>query len=161
MTWGRFGAEAPELAAAVKSRFESAGIAFLGTLRRDGSPRLTMLHPMIEDGDIWLSMMAGSRKAADVLRDPRLTLHAASVDPWVKEGDAKLSGRGIPVADDDEEQFERWAAGVRKRKGWMPPRPFPLFRIEMTDASFLRAGSGVLVVEVWRPGRGVRQHEIH
>jgi len=119
-----------------------------------------MLHTMVEDGDLWLSMMAGSRKAADLLRDPRLALHAASTDPWAQKGDAKLSGRAVVVADDDEGEFERFAAGVRRRKGWLPPRPFPLFRVELTDASFLRAGPKGLVVEVWRPGESPRRHKV-
>ena len=38
--------------------------------------------------------MPGSRKGADLARDPRFALHSGSIDPPGWQGDAKLSGRG-------------------------------------------------------------------
>ncbi|HZD38745.1 MAG TPA: pyridoxamine 5'-phosphate oxidase family protein, partial [Actinomycetes bacterium] len=40
-TWEQFTSEAPELAAAVRARFEATKHHVLATVRRDGSPRVS------------------------------------------------------------------------------------------------------------------------
>jgi hypothetical protein len=40
------------------------------TIRADGTPRLSPVEPFVLDGDLWLSMMLGARKVADLVRDP-------------------------------------------------------------------------------------------
>jgi hypothetical protein len=48
-----------------------------------------------------IGMMAGSRKATDLLRDPRLVIHA-TVTRWeADEGDVKLYGTARAVTDPD------------------------------------------------------------
>ncbi len=157
-SWSSFSAEAPELAGLVRARFEATGLAFVATLKRDGSPRISGIEPIIDGGELWLGMMDGSRKAADMARDPRLALHAASVDKEVRGGDAKLGGRAVPASDDE---FERYAAASAARSGGVPPGRFPLFRMDLTEASLLRLGpSGDhLLIEWWRPGAGVTRVE--
>jgi hypothetical protein len=41
VTWGALEAAAPEIARLGRERLHAAGVALLGTLRRDGSPRIT------------------------------------------------------------------------------------------------------------------------
>ena len=41
MNWDQFAARAPELAALAQERFEKSGVCLIGTLRRDGSPRIS------------------------------------------------------------------------------------------------------------------------
>jgi len=43
-SWERFATTAPALASAGRRLMDATGIAFLATLRRDGSPRL---HPIV------------------------------------------------------------------------------------------------------------------
>ena len=95
--WSDVVIAAPELAAAVQARFDAHGLGLLATLRRDGSPRISGIEPLFALGEVWLGMMPESRKALDLLRDPRFALHNATVDKAVTEGDAKLAGRAIPV----------------------------------------------------------------
>jgi hypothetical protein len=45
-TWAEFAQQAPELAAFGEARFRS-GVAYLGTVRDDGSPRLHPVTPII------------------------------------------------------------------------------------------------------------------
>ena len=76
--------------------------------------------------------MAASRKLADLMRDPRVTLHSPSVDPpeddpgaWV--GEAKIAGRAVPTEQG--------------------------FRLDITEVALTYLDGG-LVVESWHPGRG-------
>lgn len=157
-SWASFAAEAPELAALVQARFEATGLAFVATLKEDGSPRVSGIEPLIDIGELWLGMMEGSRKAADLERDPRLALHAASVDKDVRDGDAKVAGRAVAATDDE---FDRYAAAAAVRSGGVPPGRFPLFRVDLTEASHLRPDPGAnhLIIQWWRPGAGVRRVE--
>src|ERR671935_3336335 len=98
--WRDVASAAPELAALVRARFEATGLGLLATLRRDGSPRISGIEPLFTADDLWLGMMPGSRKAADLLRDPRFALHSATTDKQVTHGDAKINGRAVVVEDE-------------------------------------------------------------
>src|SRR3954447_26094731 len=101
-SWNETEEAAPELAAAVRGRFEAHGLGLLATLRRDGSPRISGIEPLFASGELWLGMMPASRKSADLLRDPRLALHSATVDKDVADGDAKIFGRAEAIGEADE-----------------------------------------------------------
>ena len=75
----------------------------LATLRADGSPRISGIEAVFEDGDLVFASMPNSRKGADLRRDPRFALHRATVDPvegseahW--PGEVKISGQAIAAA---------------------------------------------------------------
>src|SRR5919199_5659869 len=106
-SWSDVVSAAPELAALVRARFEATGLGLLATLRRDGSPRISGIEPLFALGELWLGMMPGSRKATDLLRDPRFALHSATVDKQVSAGDAKLAGWALAVQD--QASLERFA----------------------------------------------------
>jgi Pyridoxamine 5'-phosphate oxidase len=134
-SWNAFAAAAPELAARVRERLEAHGLALVATLTADGSPRISPVEPLIALGELWLGMMPASRKAADLRRDPRLALHAATVDKQVTAGDAKLAGRAVEVTDPVTVQAYREAFGTQA--GEPVPPALGLFRVELTSASFL------------------------
>jgi Pyridoxamine 5'-phosphate oxidase len=155
-SWGAFEAAAPELAGRVRASFDAHRHKLLATLRRDGSPRISGIETTFADGELWLGMMPGSRKALDLRRDPRLALHSASEDPpeddpagWA--GDAKLSGRAVEV--DDPALKARLAGGSGQ------PDDAHLFRVDLTEVVHTRVGDPPdhLVIELWRPGAGVRR----
>src|SRR2546422_1025320 len=98
-SWKDAVAEAPELAEKVRARFETTGLGYLASLRKDGSPRISGLEPLFWDDHIWLGMMPDSMKQADVERDPRFSLHAANIDKQIVDGDARVSGRVVRVTD--------------------------------------------------------------
>ena len=137
-SFAELSAAAPDLAAALQRRFDAVGLAFLATLRRDGSPRITGIETT--------GMMPRSRKAEDLLRDPRCALHVASTDKNVKEGDAKLAGRALEVTD--AEVKARFPA---------PPGEFHLFRLDITEASFLQPAGDHLAIDVWTEAGGLRR----
>ena len=156
-TWSDVRAAAPDLAKAVQARFDATGLGLLASLRRDGSPRISPVEPFFVD-ELWLGMMDGSRKAADLLRDPRFALHSATADKEVKEGDAKLTGR-VVVADDPD-SITAFRRGFSEHTGYDPGEaPFHLFRADVTEISFLKPGGDHLVIEWWKEGEAPQRVE--
>jgi hypothetical protein len=76
MRWSEVEQSEPRLAKVMRRRLVAPGVLLVVTLRRDGTPRLSPVEPFVLDGDLWLSMLWESRKAADLRRDPRLLLHS-------------------------------------------------------------------------------------
>ena len=148
-------AAAPELAAEVRSRFEATGLGLLATVKKDGGPRISGIEPFFTDDELWLGSMPDSHKAADLQRDPRLALHAATVDKDVTEGDAKLNGRAVLVEDD--QTFEAFKAAFAERHGGVPEGAFPLFRVDVTSVSMLKPAGDHLDIRWWSEGGGLQQ----
>jgi hypothetical protein len=97
------------------------------------------------EGDLLLGMMRGARRSDDLRRDPRIAIHSHNVEPpkddsiWT--GEAKLSGRAIPLAGAGDE-LDR-------------------FRIEIDEVVLTRWGTPAdhLVIELWRAGSGMTRFE--
>jgi len=151
-TWAEFEQAVPDLAVAVRERFEAHRHKTMATLRRDGSPRISGTEVEIRDGHMWLGGMPGSMKCRDLQRDPRIAVHSGSDEPAVWTGDAKVAGRAVEVTD--PQTIAAFAVGQEQ----VPPGPFHLFRLDLTEASVVRLGEPPdhLVVDSWAPGRGRR-----
>jgi hypothetical protein len=80
-SWQEISRAAPDFEATVRAIFDAHKHKSLATLRQDGSPRISGTEANFVDGDLWLGSMWQSRKARDLLRDPRFALHSATVDP--------------------------------------------------------------------------------
>ena len=150
-SWNGFEQQGPELSGALRRQFTATMHCILGTLRADGSPRLTGLEAHFGEGELWLAMMPDSRKADDLRRDPRFSLHSAP-DVSLVEGDAKVNGLAIPV--DDDETRARFAATLPQPP---PSSGFALFRGDLTDASLARVDGDHMVIDIWRDGEAARQ----
>ena len=92
MNWAEFARLEPELAVWGAERFERTGLVFVGTLRKDGWPRISPVEPMFVGEQLYLGMMWRSVKALDLLRDPRCTIHNAVSDREGGDGEFKLYG---------------------------------------------------------------------
>src|SRR2546429_4148987 len=99
MRWGGFCAECPELAELTSARFAADQLVLLGTLRADGSARISAVEPDIAAGELLVGMIPRSVKALDLLRDPRATLHSWPPDKEGRQGDIKLYGRAVAMTD--------------------------------------------------------------
>lgn len=137
--------DAPEFARKVEELFQSRKHKTLATLRKDGAPRISGTETQFEKGEVGFGMMPGSMKALDLERDPRLALHSPSTDAppgndagWV--GEAKISGRGIPVE-------------IPVEGG--PPATWIKVDIHEVVWTHLDPKAEYLVVESWHPGRGL------
>ena len=84
------------------AQFGRTGLALVGTLRRDGWPRISPVEPFIANGQLYLGMMWRSVKALDLLRDPRCVVHSTVSDRDGTEGEFKVYGRAREVNDPDE-----------------------------------------------------------
>ena len=96
-TWAEFASQAPELAAFGKTRLQS-GVAYLGTVRADGGPRVHPVTPIIGD-ELFLFMEPSSPKGKDLARDDRYTLHCAVEDMGGGGGEFYVRGRARLTED--------------------------------------------------------------
>lgn len=158
--WHDVEQEVPDFAARVRARLDAHRHKLLATLRQDGAPRISGIETTFADGDLWLGMMPGSRKALDLRRDARLALHTSSPDPpdddpssWA--GDAKLSGRAEELTDAGR-LADVLAAMGQEEPGDSPPH---VFRVDVTEVVLTRVGDPPdhLVIELWRPGTGLQR----
>ena len=149
--WEHFRAEAPGLAASAEKLFEQNGVILLGTIRRDGSPRISPVEPFIVEGDLQLGMMPRSLKARDLRRDPRCTVHSAVSDRMAKDGEFKLHGRAVDVLDPKTRR--RYERTLLEKIGWSPEgMDYPLFSIEIVSAGFFVNVDEERIVKRWRLG---------
>ncbi len=95
--WTEFARQAPEFAEFGKARFQS-GVAYLGTLRADGGPRVHPVTPILGE-HLFLFMEPTSPKGKDLQRDARYTLHCSVADP--SGGDGEFYVRGHAILTDD------------------------------------------------------------
>jgi hypothetical protein len=147
-TWQDFEQSEPEFARRVQTLFDAHRHKTIATLRADGSPRISGIEAVFEDGDLVFGSMPNARKGADLRRDPRFALHSATVDPiegseaqW--PGEAKISGRAV-------------AAG-RLTEGPEGDR----FRADVAEVvhTHLNEEATLLVIEWWTPTHGLRRIE--
>jgi hypothetical protein len=83
------------------------------------------------NGDLWLSMMWQSRKAADLQVDDRVLVHSIVTRPDGDEGEIKIRGRVVPV--DDPELRLHYCDAIQSL-GWRPVEPyFHLFVVDIAD----------------------------
>ena len=155
--WNEIVRDAPELAAAVQARFDANRHKVLGTLRADGSPRLSGIEVTFRDGELWLGMMPDSRKAFDLRRDPRLALHSATVDPELVDGDARISGRAVEATDAGA--MTALVEGDARHEDGAPAGH--VFRVDVTELMLIKIGEPAdhLVISSWHEGRGVERVE--
>jgi hypothetical protein len=83
MSWQSLADAAPALAAFGAERLHDQ-VAYLATIKADGSPRLHPVRPVVSAGHLFVFMEASSAKIRDLDRDPRYALHgtATSDTPW-------------------------------------------------------------------------------
>src|SRR5262245_58144300 len=118
MNWEEFHNAVPELAEMAEKLFDKSGVVLVGTIRKDGSPRISPVEPIITDGQLYLGMMWQSLKARDLLRDPRCTIHSSLNDRMAPDGEFKLYGRVVDVQDPEERRC--YGAALYQKIGWNP-----------------------------------------
>jgi hypothetical protein len=147
-SWRDVQQAAPEFAQRVQELFAARRHKTLATVRADGSPRISGIELVFEDGELVFGSMPNARKGADLRRNPGFAVHSATIDPvegaaaeW--PGEAKISGRAVlsgpMTAGPDGDRFVADIAEV--------------VHTHLNDEATM------LVVEWWTPADGLRKVE--
>jgi hypothetical protein len=120
--WSEFATTQPQLAAACRSLMYQfgVGLAFLGTVRADGGPRVHPMCPLIADRGLF-AFLIPSPKRDDLHRDPRYAMHSfpadENEDAFYLTGRARLEDH-VAVREALQDQF------CRERDLQEPPKGF-------------------------------------
>jgi Pyridoxamine 5'-phosphate oxidase len=141
---------APEIARLGRARLAAVPVAMLGTLRPDGSPRISPVEPCLTGGQLLIGAMAWSRKAADLRRDPRYVLHSVVTGADTGEGELKLHGSAVPAGP-----RELTAADAAWWSG-QPPDLAAVFTLRIATAIFVEwdLEQAMMTVHRWAPQDG-------
>ena len=124
MNWEEFSKSSPALAALGWERFSRQELCMLGTIRRNGWPRISPCELDLVADDLMLGMMWQSPKARDLLDDDRCALHSCTSSRMGTEGDFKLYGRARDVQE--PQLRDAYRVAVRARIDWEPTGDFHL-----------------------------------
>jgi hypothetical protein len=149
MSWHIFASAAPDLAAVAQEQFAPGHVALVGTIRADGSPRISSVEPHIMEGELYLGMLWQSHKALDLRRDPRILLRNAVCTSIGDEAEISLRGRATEIHD--PELRLRYVVAVAEQISWQEPH-FHLFAVEIEGAALVRYSHGQQSVKLWPHG---------
>jgi hypothetical protein len=152
MSWRDLARDAPELAREGRTRFERTRVALLGTIREDGSPRISPIEPYLVAGELVVGVMP-SPKLDDLRRDPRCVLHSSVSDIDGSEGEFKVHGRAVSTVDPTFLDADgAWWAGRE-------PGQAGVFRIEIDEAVLVTwsADQGRMMTARWSRAAGTRE----
>jgi hypothetical protein len=151
--WRELELGAPEISRLGMARLDASGVALLGTVRRDGSPRISPVEPYFTSGCLLVGAMSWSGKAADLRRDPRYVLHSAVTSPDSGAGELKLRGTAAEVGPDLRAEVPQawWSA--------QPPGKAIVFVLDIGQAVFVTwdIGQSLMTVHRWSPQVGYSQ----
>lgn len=158
MSFGELLRSAPEIAGPMVERFRSAGLGILATVRSDGSPRVSPVELMFVGDGLHIGMMPGSRKHADVARDPRVSLLTAVADRHDLGGEGKLFGRLRALGRAEADEILRSGAAA----AGLDPEALagsPVFELLVEAAAWQRVEGESWVSATWSSAGGVRRYE--
>ena len=135
--WEQLKQQAPDLARSIEGRLAANRHHILGTIRPDGTPRLSGTEVGVTPTQLRIGMMPDSLKLLDAQRDPRFELHTAPLDPDLVEGDGKLRG-------------------TLRSDGNVHDQPGSAFVLDIEHASLVRVDNDALELTIWNPTDGVR-----
>lgn len=150
-SWAQFEREAPALAALCFQRFRATELMMLGTIRKNGYPRISPTEWTLYQGELVLGGIWQAKKALDLLHDPRCTLHSTTANKSGQEGDAKLWGRAVPMPEDQQPPY--WDH-IYEEIGFRPDGPAHVFTIDLESAAYVTFREGEGMKRLQWPGNG-------
>src|SRR5215471_10814722 len=110
-------------------------VAYLATVRRDGSPRLHPFCPVLAAGGLYAAIPKTSPKGNDLRRDPRCVIHAT---PGPEDDELCIRATALEVSADDAKRAAVVAIGAASEVGGMietlsndPLFEFDLVRVDV------------------------------
>ncbi len=147
MSWKTLEEKQPELAAFGAQRLNGQ-VAYLATLRKDGSPRVHPMTPIIGQGHFFVFMEPTSPKGHDLRRDGRYAVHCAVTDTSGDSGEFIVSGRARFIDDPD-----LWKLAVQLAS-YSPANRYILFELDIESASSTVYPDGKAVRQQWNSNQG-------
>lgn len=138
--WTQFEMEAPELAGHGRRLLYQygVGLGYLGTVRRDGGPRMHPVCPILAGDGLYVFIVNMSYKYRDLLRDPRYALHSFASEPpppGVTDGDEEFYITGEAVYRNDDADLR--ARVVEATGGQLGTHAFEeLFELRLGNALY-------------------------
>lgn len=155
--WGDLEDRAPDLAAKGRALLERHRFLLAGTIRRDGTPRISPVEAHAVGRHLMLVMLPGTQKARDLARDSRLVLQSPVSDAADPGEELKLPGRVTEV--DDDVQREATADAIERSSGWRPAPTWRFFSVVVDRAAHLAWTDDEMHLTRWDPVNGVRGPE--
>lgn len=134
VTWAAFAEAEPEMAELGLHQLRKFGLAYLGTTRKDGSPRVNPVCPVIADGRVYVATAPDSPKRLDLVRDGRYVLHML---PGKQEEEFWIRGVAKLVPDLETRAMVVEAGAQRAESDGGPLRIRPeewLFEYDIAEA---------------------------
>jgi Pyridoxamine 5'-phosphate oxidase len=144
VSWREFAAADPELAEFGAERFAQAQVAYLATVRGDGSPRVHPVTPILGSGRLFLFMEPTSPKGHDLRRNPSYAMHSLVTDQNGTLGEFWLMGRATYVDDPGTRNIAAAAAS------YDPASRYVLFELTVERAASTVYADGQPVRRDWR-----------
>ena len=127
LAWKDFGADVPALESFGRRRLEER-VAYLATVRANGSPRVHPVSPFIGVGSLFVYMEPTSPKVADLRRDARFALQSGVEDDSGGEGEFYVTGLAEEVLDEGRRSD---AFGSARAAGYKPDKRHVLFELKL------------------------------
>jgi len=141
MSWKILEDQQPELAAMGAQRLNGQ-VAYLATVRKDGSPRVHPMTPIIGQGHLFVFMEPTSPKGHDLQRDRRYAIHGSVSDTSGTSGEFIISGQARLI---DDSELRSLAVQL---SSYAPADRYILFEFDINSATST----------VYQDGQPVRQH---
>jgi nitroimidazol reductase NimA-like FMN-containing flavoprotein (pyridoxamine 5'-phosphate oxidase superfamily) len=143
MSWRELRIGSPDLAEFGAKRFASE-VAFLATVKKDGSPRVHPVTPIIGDDHLFIFMVPTSPKGFDLRRNGLYALHSSVNNSSGEGGEFLIFGTARLIKDDDIRDVAVQHARYKPEKGWI------LFELEVDEViSTLYDDDGTPVRKRW------------
>ena len=128
MTWKILEEQQPELAAFGAERLNGQ-VAYLATIRKDGSPRVHPMTPIIGQGHFFVFMEPTSPKGHDLQRDGRYAIHCAVSDNSGASGEFIITGHAHLI---DNAELRALAVSLAS---YAPADRYILFEFDIESAA--------------------------
>ncbi|MBI5296938.1 MAG: pyridoxamine 5'-phosphate oxidase family protein [Chloroflexi bacterium] len=145
MSWRTFASQSPDLAEFAQTRLHNK-VAYLATIRKDGSPRLHPFTPIIGEGHLFIFMEPTSPKGHDLRRDPRFAVHCSVSDTSGESGEVILTGKALFL---DDEESRKTAVRVCP---YTPAERYILFELHPEHVTVTEYPDGSAVRRHWKVG---------
>jgi hypothetical protein len=146
MTWKILEEQQPELAAFGAERLNGK-VAYLATIRKDGSPRVHPMTPIIGQGHLFVFMEPTSPKGHDLQRDGRYAIHCSVSDNSGESGEFNISGHAHLT---DNAELRALAVSL---SSYAPADRYILFEFDVESAASTIYPGGRSARQFWKRDR--------